>query len=65
MHHNILKLNIENGRYISKLNRVDIANPKVSTGRFFTFVDWCITSCEVCTNFANESVSLMADNIWN
>jgi hypothetical protein len=26
---------------------------------------WCTTRCEVHTNFVNESVRLMADNVWN
>lgn len=26
---------------------------------------WCTTTCEVNTNFAAESVSLMAHNIWD
>jgi hypothetical protein len=30
-----------------------------------TFVDWCTTSCEVDTYFADESMCLLADNIWN
>jgi hypothetical protein len=30
-----------------------------------TFVDQCTTGCEVHTNFADESVCLMAGNIWN
>jgi hypothetical protein len=60
------------GRLLENLTRIHTAysvlcSPYVQGSSYLCWLvhgNWCTSGCKACTNFADESVCLMANNVW-